>query len=138
MALGKEFEAFASERLSVLGEISVRRMFGGAGVYCDGLFFALLDDDELYLKSDDETRATYEAAGLTQFSYQLKDGPRQSMAYYRAPEEVFDDEDELRRWARLALGAAARAAAKKPKKAAKKTLAKKAAKSAARRSRTRS
>ena len=120
MALGKDFVAFVEERLSGLGVICIKKMFGGAGVYCDGLFFALLDDDELYLKADDETRGAFEAARLRQFTFTAKDGPTMAMSYYRAPESIFDDEDELRRWTGLALEAARRAARKKTAKAAPK------------------
>lgn len=113
MTLGKDFEAYAAERLAALGSIRIKRMFGGAGVYCDGLFFALLDDDELYLKVDDETRPLFENAGLKPFVFQPKEGPAVAMSYFRAPETALDDEDELRRWAGLALDAARRAAARK-------------------------
>ena len=119
MALGKDFEAFAAERLSVLGEIRTRRMFGGAGVYCDGLFFALLDDDELFLKVDDVSRPAFEAAGLGPFIFRPKDGPPVAMAYHHAPETIFDDEDEMRRWAGLAIDAARRAAVRKAPKDAR-------------------
>ncbi|MBY0422810.1 MAG: TfoX/Sxy family protein [Parvularculaceae bacterium] len=138
MALGRDFFDFAAERLSPLGEIRIRKMFGGAGVYCDGLFFALLDDDLLYLKTDDLNRAAFEAAGLAPFIFRPKDGPPVAMSYYGAPETVWDDEDDMRRWAGLALDAARRAASKKPAKpidraAARKTTKPKTAKGSGKR-----
>ncbi len=126
MALGRDFLAFAEERLSVLGSIRIKKMFGGAGVYCDELFFALLDDDLLYLKTDDLNRAEFEAAGLAPFIFQPKDGPPVAMSYYGAPETVWDDEDDLRRWAGLALEAARRTAARKPAPRRAKPTARKA------------
>lgn len=116
MALGRDFLVFAQERLAVLGTIRIKMMFGGAGVYCDELFFALLDDGQLYLKADDDNRAAFEKASLKQFMFQQKDGRAVGMSYYAAPETVFDDEDEMCLWAGLALGAARRAAVKKPAK----------------------
>lgn len=127
MALGRDFLAFAEERLSVLGSVRIKKMFGGAGVYCDGLFFALLDDDQLFLKVDDANRAAFEKAGLSPFIFRPKEGPPVAMGYYGAPETVWDDEDEMRLWAGLALGAARRAAAKKPAKRAPKASTRKAA-----------
>jgi DNA transformation protein len=120
MALGRDFLEFAEERLSVLGSVRIKKMFGGAGVYCDGLFFALLDDDQLFLKVDDANRAAFEKAGLSPFIFRPKEGPPVAMGYYGAPETVWDDEDEMRLWAGLALDAARRAAAKKaPKRSAR-------------------
>jgi DNA transformation protein len=96
-------------------------MFGGAGVYCDDLFFALLDDDAVFLKVDDDTRKEFERRGLVAFSFEMKDGTRAEMnGYYAAPEEVFDDEDELKRWTNLALDASRRAAKFKKKPGKKK------------------
>ena len=81
-------------------------MFGGHGIYLDGLMFALIADDTLYLKVDDGNRADYLAAGLTPFK-PFDDKPG-TMSYYPLPEEVFEDQDALLRWAREALGAALR------------------------------
>ena len=114
----------AKELFSPFGEIRVRKMFGGAGVYCDDLFFAIMDGDAIYLKVDDQTRAGFEARGLTPFVFEMKDGATGEMNYFNAPEDIYDDEDELRRWTTLALDAARRAAKfKKSKK--KKTAARK-------------
>lgn len=118
MAVSASFSEFVKEVFAPFGSISVRKMFGGAGVYCDELFFAIIADDAVYLKVDDETRGEFEARGLEPFTYEMKDGGGIVMSYYNAPEELFDEEDELKRWTGLALGAAYRAAKlrKKPKK----------------------
>ncbi|MCB2114046.1 MAG: TfoX/Sxy family protein [Parvularculaceae bacterium] len=114
----------AKELFAPFGDIRVRKMFGGAGVYCDELFFAIMDEDSIYLKVDEETRDVFEARGLAPFVFEMKDGSSASMNYYHAPDDIYDDEDELKRWTLLALDAAARAARFK-KKPAKKRAAKK-------------
>jgi DNA transformation protein len=82
--------------------------------------FAIVDDDELWLKADDESRGLFEAEGLEQFTYPMKAGEMMPMAYWRAPADVWDDHDAARRWTTLALEAALRSKAKKAKpKAAK-------------------
>jgi DNA transformation protein len=90
-------------------DVSARRMFGGAGLFRDGLMFALVADDELYLKVDDSSRPAFEALGLTPFRYRRKGRPIALKSYYRAPEGLVDDPDELVRWADAAWEAALRA-----------------------------
>lgn len=124
MPVSPSFIDFAKETFAPFGEVSVRKMFGGAGVYCDGLFFALIADDAVYLKVDDVTRSDFEQAGLEPFIFEMKNGAKGAMNYHAAPEGMYDDEDELRRWATLALDAARRAAKLKPnrKRTAKKAV----------------
>lgn len=120
---------YLKELFSPFGVITVRKMFGGAGIYCDGVIFAITGDEGLWLKVDDVNRAEFEAAGLEPFTFEFDNGKSGTMSYYNAPEDVFDDHDALTRWTQLALGAAARAkkpAKKKTKKKAKSTTAKKA------------
>jgi len=105
---------FLKDLFAPFGAITIRKMFGGAGVYCDGAIFAITGDEGVWLKVDDVTRAEFEAAGLTPFTYEFDNGKTGTMSYYTAPEEIFDDHDALARWTKLALGAAARS--KKPKK----------------------
>jgi DNA transformation protein len=123
MAISQSSIDHAKDLFAPFGDIRVRKMFGGAGVYCDDLFFAIMDGEAIYLKVDDETRAAFEARGLEPFVYEMKDGSNASMPYYAAPEDIHDDESELKRWTTLALDAAARAA-KFRKKPAKKKAAK--------------
>ena len=97
-----------------------RAMFGGHGLYADGVFFAIVDDDVLYLKVDDRIRAEFGALGCTPFEFTTKEGVQQAMSYLRAPDEALERPDAMGRWARLSLGAALRAAAAKKKPAKKK------------------
>lgn len=116
---------YLKDLFSPFGVITIRKMFGGAGIYCDGAIFAITGDEGVWLKVDDVTRAEFEEAGLEPFEVEMK-GKTGTMSYYTAPEDIYDDEDALRHWTGLALGASARA--KKPakkKRAKKKTKAKK-------------
>ena len=99
------------DQFAALGQISVRRMFGGAGVYCDGLMFGLVADDVLYLKVDEQNRAVFDAEELDAFAYETSKGVAMIASYRRAPECLWDDPDEAMIWGRNALAAARRAAA---------------------------
>ena len=110
--------AFLADILAPLGHITARRMFGGAGVYCDGVIFALLLRDALYLKADDASIAAFEAEGMGPFTYETSSGERRLTSYWRAPERLFDEPDEFVVWARTAL-AVSHAAKSKPKSAKK-------------------
>lgn len=100
----------------MLGPVAARRMFGGFGVYLDGVMFGLIGFNELYFKVDDGNRADYEAAGMQPFTYQGRDRPV-SMSYWRVPGDVFDDTEALAAWAGKALDAARRTkSARKPRK----------------------
>ncbi len=120
MAASSELIAFLKEQMEGFGPVHTRRMFSGAGFFCDGLMFALVAGDVLYLKADEEARATFAAEGLEPFSYATAKGRNTIMSYMRAPEACFDDPDEMVRWCRLAFDAALRASAGKPKKKRKK------------------
>jgi len=98
-----------------LGEITARAMFGGHGLYCDGIFFALVASNAVFLKADDVNRPHFEAQGLKAFR-PFEDQPG-VMQYYEAPAEMFEDTDALKHWAGGAVAAGVRAQAKKkPKK----------------------
>jgi DNA transformation protein and related proteins len=99
------------------GEVAAKRMFGGHGVYAEGLCFAVSSDGEVFLKADAESRASFSAAGSSSFIYVAKGKPM-ATSYWRLPAIAHDEADELRRWASLGLEAARRAAAAKatPKK----------------------
>jgi DNA transformation protein len=107
-----EIIPLVKDQLSPLGEIRARAMFGGHGIYCDNLFFALVADDTLYLKADDVNRGEFEARGLGPFVYEGKGKPI-AMSYFRAPDELFEDRDAALHWGASALDAARRAAARK-------------------------
>jgi DNA transformation protein and related proteins len=102
-----EFVEFVLEGLQPLRGVSARRMFGGWGIYKDGVMFALIAYDQLYLKVDDGNRAAYEDAGLPYFTYGEKGKPIR-MPYREAPSEGFDDPEILCAWAREAYAAALR------------------------------
>ena len=93
-------------------------MFGGHGLYLDGLIVAIVVEDVLYLKTDDETRPAYLKRALDPFSYTTKEGKAHAMSYHRAPDEAVEGPDAMREWLRPALGAAIRNAQKKPRTAA--------------------
>ncbi len=116
MAIDPSFRDDVTFRLAPLGPVAARRMFGGAGVFLDGLMFGLIVDDALYLKADGETIPAFEAAGTEPFSY-MRAGVPATLGYWRVPEEVWDDGEALLRWSGDALGVAKRAAgAKRSKK----------------------
>jgi DNA transformation protein and related proteins len=101
--------------LAPLGEITARGMFSGHGLYLDGLFFALLFDGTAYFKVSDETRADYETEGMGPFTYDTSHGQHALKTYWRLPERLYDDPEEMIQWARAALHAARQAAAAKSK-----------------------
>lgn len=99
-----------------------RRMFGGHGIFTDGLMFALIADGRLYFKADDSTRAAFTEAGGEPFSYS-RAGKLASLSYYSVPEDALEDPVDLREWAGHGIAAARRAAAAKRKKAKKRAKA---------------
>lgn len=90
------------------GPVAVRRMFGGAGVYADGVMFAIVVDGEIFLKADETTSPAFVAEGMTPFAYETGKGKRAVMSYWRMPARLYDDTDELAAWAREALAVARR------------------------------
>lgn len=107
----------AAESIAPLGESTHRAMMGGATLYCSGLPYAIVSDDALWFKADAGSDAEWDAAKARRFTYARKDGSTASINYRAAPDDCYDDADAFRRWARLALEAAARAAAKKTARA---------------------
>jgi len=116
MAVSESLVALLQEQLEPLGRIALRRMFSGAGLYCDGVIFGLVLRDALHFKVDDGNRAAYQAEGMEPFSYEAQGKRREIGAYWRVPERLFDEPDEMLDWARAALAAGRRAEAKKPRK----------------------
>jgi DNA transformation protein len=111
MAVSADYRDFVLEQLRPAGQVTTRRMFGGVGLYLDGLFFALIDDDTLYFKTGDSNRARYQAADSRPFC-PYPDRPDKSMAYWQVPVEVLEDADELAIWAREAMTVALQAKSK--------------------------
>jgi len=116
VALSPDFQDYLYELFEPVGTVKVKRMFGGAGVFYRDIMIALISDEQVYLKVDDQTTERFEAEGLESFVYATKDGKRTVMSYRLMPERAYDDPDELKQWAELAIEAAFRADAKKPKK----------------------
>lgn len=107
-------EDLIAELMTPLGGVSIRRMFGGRGVFKDGLMFALLSSRGVfYFKADAETVPAFEREGCEQFAPAMKGRRTIGMPYWRAPERLFDEPDEFAEWARAAFAAAHRAGAAK-------------------------
>jgi DNA transformation protein len=104
MAVSSDYLDFVLEQLAPLGELRSRKMFGGVGLYANNLFFAIIDDDVLYLKGDDALRPQFEAAGSHAFD---PFGEGKPMAYWSAPAEALDEPDQLAEWGRRSLAVAA-------------------------------
>jgi DNA transformation protein len=110
MVASNGFAEFLRERLAPLGPVAMRRMFGKTGVFCDGLMFAMVTDDTLYFRVDDHNRAAFkEAESAPPLNYKKK-GRTIDLSFWRAPERLLDEPDELVTWARTALAAARRVA----------------------------
>ena len=105
-----DFRDYALEQIrrAIPAAITHRAMFGGVGVYADGVFFALMAEDLLYLKVDDRTRADFEARGMGPF-LPYDDPDRPMRGYYQLPGEVLEDPSELAPWLEKAVDVARRA-----------------------------
>src|SRR3954453_7157154 len=100
MVASDDFAEFLRDQLDPLGRITMRRMFGKTGVFCDGAMLGMVRDDTLYFRVDDDNRAVFkEAAAFPPLNYEKKGGTI-DLAFWRAPERLFDEPDELVAWAR--------------------------------------
>jgi DNA transformation protein len=108
---------YVIDQLGAFGETATRKMFGGVGLFRDGLMFGLIADDVLYLKVNDANRGDYVEAGMEPFRPWEKSIV---MSYYQVPEEVLEDLEALGTWAKKAFAVARRKAAEKGKKKRKK------------------
>ena len=113
MSVDEGLYAWVEEALEPLGRVSMRRMMGGATLYLDGTVFAILDEGEIWFKADAGSDATWDAEGCERFSVTFRDGRVDTMNYRRAPADVHDDAEAMRRWAKLAVEAGMRGATKK-------------------------
>ena len=116
MAKRSEFVEHVVELLRAFGPVEATSMFGGWGLYHEGVFFAIVAQDLLYFKVDDETRARFEREGEGPFEYRAKDGKHVGLGYHRPPDEALESTAVMAEWARLGYGAALRAAGAKAKK----------------------
>ena len=111
-----EFVAYVLDQLAELGSVTARHMFGGTGLYFDGVFIAIVFQDALYLKADDENRAMFDAVGSEPFIFESRHGETIETSYRAVPPEILESSDDLAQWARSAQEAALRAKARPPKK----------------------
>jgi DNA transformation protein len=125
MAVTPDYLQYVLEQLGGLAHVSSRRMFGGIGLYCDGVFFGLIDNDTLFFKVDDSNRPDYVARGMAAFR-PFPDRPDQSTSYFEVPADALEDRDELAVWARKSVLAASAkrtdAVKKSPKKPQKPSI----------------
>jgi DNA transformation protein len=105
MAISVEFLSYVVEQLSAVRGITSRRMFGGVGLYCEGVFFGLIMDDVLYFRAGDENRADYEARGMRPF-HPIPGKLTASTSYFELPADVLEDGEECRAWALRGVAAA--------------------------------
>jgi DNA transformation protein len=113
MVASASFAEFLREQLAPLGPISMRRMFGKTGVFCQGVMFGMVTEDTLYVRVDAHNRETFkEAQSFPPLNY-AKKGASIDLSFWRVPERLIDEPDELVIWARAALAAAHRVAAKR-------------------------
>ncbi len=105
MAVSTQFKAFIGEHLTGLGAISTRHMFGGAGVYCRGVMFALIADDVLYMKVSEAMKAELAPLGCGPFMVDFGKGdePRPMNGYWEIPQSAMDDPGEACEWGQGAL-----------------------------------
>lgn len=111
-AAEREFAAYVTDLLQAIGPVTHRRMFGGFGIFLEGLMFGLIADNVFYLKVDDENRERFEELDLPAFTYHKQGKPMQ-LSYRQAPEEALENAEIMAQWGNLAYGAALRAARRK-------------------------
>lgn len=115
MAPENPFVMEVLDRLQIAAAATSRKMFGGYGIFHDGTMFALIADNELYLKADHKSSHYFDAMNLPPFSYTKAEGKILKMSYYLAPESFFEEPEQTLLWAKRALDASRRAAANKNK-----------------------
>jgi DNA transformation protein len=117
MVASDGFAEFLREQLAPLGRLAMRRMFGKTGVFCNGLMFGMVTNDTLYFRVDDHNRVVFkEAESVPPLNYEKK-GRTIDLSFWRVPERLLDEPEELVTWARAALAAARRVAAKRERAA---------------------
>src|SRR5579859_6381985 len=113
MVASDSFAEFLREQLAPLGRVTMRRMFGKTGVFCNGVMFGMVTDDTLYVRVDDLNKSVFKEAESTPPLNYEKQGQTIDLAFWRLPERLLDEPDELVTWARAALAAARRVAARR-------------------------
>lgn len=116
MTPSAEYAKYVLELLEPIGPVRTRRFFGGIGIYCDSIQFAVIMGNSLYFAVDENTRKKYEEAGMQSFSYLTKKGRIQVRKYFELPEDVLTDPAQLRLWAKESIQEAGTVKATRPKK----------------------
>ena len=117
MVASDSFAEFLRQQFAPLGRVTVRRMFGETGVFSNGLMRGMVTDDTLYVRVDDYNRTVFkEAESEPPINYE-KQGRTIDLAFWRVPEHLLDEPDELVTWARAARRRAHRVAAKRERQA---------------------
>jgi DNA transformation protein and related proteins len=119
MVASDSFAEFLREQLAPLGRVTMRRMFGKTGVFCDGCMLGMVRDNTLYFRVDNDNRAAFKEAECSPPLNYAKRGSTIDLSFWRAPERLFDEPDELVSWAQAALAAARRVAATRERTAPK-------------------
>lgn len=122
--MSREYLDYLHDLFSAFAPVTTRSMFGGHGVYRDGVIIGIVIDEALYLKVDGQTRAAFEARDCAPFVYEAK-GRSVPMSYWSVPEDALDSPQDFRPWAQRAWEAALRKPTPKPRKKAAKKAAKK-------------
>ncbi len=117
MPVSAAYKTFVRHLLSNFGPVRFRAMFSGAGIYAEGVMFAIIIGDTLYLKADADFAADFVAEGKAPFEVRRKSGGPIALSYWEVPERLLDDPQELAAWARRSLAIAR--AAKTPAKTSK-------------------
>lgn len=131
MPVTTSFREYVADQLAPLGDVLIKRMFGGVGLYFEGKMFGLIDDDTVFLRVNDETRAELVKRHMPALGPVKRDPGKVSQNYYQLPLEVLEDSEVLLIWARRAVvasrsktaGEVRRARAKVAKKSVKKRRA---------------
>lgn len=121
MASDPSFVAHVLDLVGLVAPVEARRMFGGHGLYAHGVMFGLLDDGELFLKTDGESRPRFVEAGCRRWTFVTKKVRMEETSYFRPPDEAHDGPEAMLPWARLALDAALRLRAARLSEATRKS-----------------
>ena len=113
MAVSAAFRDYVTDLFAPFGEVKIKLMFGGAGLYFKGQMFGLIAGERIYLKANEETRPYFEREGSKPFVFESKRGETVAMSYLEVPARLLDDTDELAVWARRAYAAGVKARARK-------------------------
>jgi len=116
MAASEGFKDFIRDQLAGFGPVIIRNMFSGAGLYADGVMFAILANDVLYLKADETTAQAFAAEGMSPFTYRRAGKAPVAMSYWEVPPRLLEEPEELAHWAREAHRVACASKVKPPRR----------------------